>query len=387
VKTFAKEAAEVRDYLRMRIANIRMSLKNTRLEVISGFAGSAANKVVIGLITFYGGYQVIKGRMTLGSLTAIMMYIGQLIGLQGSFAGLFQNIAFGLVSCQRVEEILDKQAKIVEKEDAKGVVFKKGQIVFKNISFGYREKEPILSGISFDIEGGNCIALVGPSGCGKTTILNLILRMYEPWAGEIIIDGYNIKELKFNSLRGQIGIALQEPFLFDDTIENNLRYGKEGSSFEEIIEVAKICKIDDFVNELPNGYQTIIGENACKLSEGQKQKIAIARALIKKPKILILDEAMSSMDSASEEKILLKIKQIPEILTVIIVSHRLSAVMKADLTYFLKRPDAIIINKSQQLLEEDEEFYNLFAAQIKGDIKEKIFITSKYNQTQNNPPD
>jgi ABC-type bacteriocin/lantibiotic exporter with double-glycine peptidase domain len=111
------------------------------LEVISGFAGSAANKVVIGLITFYGGYQVIKGRMTLGSLTAIMMYIGQLIGLQGSFAGLFQNIAFGLVSCQRVEEILDKQAKIVEKEDAKGVVFKKGQIVFKNISFGYREKE------------------------------------------------------------------------------------------------------------------------------------------------------------------------------------------------------------------------------------------------------
>jgi ABC-type multidrug transport system fused ATPase/permease subunit len=387
VKTFAKEAAEVRDYLRMRIANIRMSLKNTRLEVISGFAGSAANKVVIGLITFYGGYQVIKGKMTLGSLSAIMMYIGQLIGLQSSFAGFFQNIAFGFVSCQRVEEILEERPKIVDKEDAKDVLFKKGRVVFRKVIFGYKEREPVISGINFDIEGGSRIAFVGPSGCGKTTILNLILRLYDPWSGDVIIDGYNIKDLKLSSLRWQIGMVLQEPFLFNDAIENNIRYGKPDAGEKEIIEVAKICGVDEFVSKLPDRYKTIIGENACKISEGEKQKIAIARALIKKPRILILDEAMSSMDSLSEEKILLKIKQIPEILTVIIVSHRLSAVMKADSTYFLKRPDAMIIDNPHQLLGEDEEFYNLFAAQIKGHIEEKTFITSKYNQTQNNPPD
>ncbi len=365
VKAFAKEATEVRDYLKRRIANIRMSMRNTRFEVVSAFAGSAVNKVVIGLISFYGGYQVIKGQMTLGSLMAIMMYIGQLIGLQNSFAGLFQNIAFGIISCQRVEELLDKQPKIVEKKDAKGVIFKKGGILFRDIRFGYKEREPVLSRINFNIDGGSHIALVGPSGCGKTTILNLILRLYEPWSGDIMIDGYNIKDLKFNSLRGQIRIVLQEPFLWNDTIENNIRYGKPYASEQEIIEVAKVCGVDDFVSELPNRYKTIIGENACKISEGQKQKISIARALIKRPMILILDEAMSSMDSASEKKILSNIKEMQRDSTSIIVSHRLSTIINTDLVYYLQRNDMVIIDTAKNLLKNNQNFANLFVGQSK----------------------
>ena len=374
VKAFGREAVEIRNYLRSQIAKVRISMRNIRLEVVSSFAGSAANKVVIGLITFYGGYQVIKGEMTLGSLTAIMLYIGQLIGLQSSFAEFFQNIALGLVSCQRVEEILEKKPRIIEKEDARSVIFKKGEIVFRNVSFGYKQGEPVLAGINFNIDGGSHIALIGPSGCGKTTILNLLLRLYDPWTGDIMIDGCNIKGLKFSSLRGQIGMALQEPFLWNDTIENNIRYGKPDAGKEEIIEVAKICGVDDFVSELPNEYKTIIGENACKISEGQKQRIAIARALLKKPKILILDEAFASMDSQSEDKIILRIRQLSEIPTVIVVSHRLSTVMACDLAYFFKKPDKIVINKPQQLLEKDEAFYNLFAAQLRRTAQEDAVL-------------
>ncbi len=363
VKAFGKEAYEVREHLRRRISNIRMRMRNVRLEVVSGFAGSAVNRIVIGLITFYGGYQVIKGQMTLGSLAAIMLYIGQLIGLQNSFAQFFQSIALGLVSCQRLEEILDEKVKMVEVKGARDVLFKKGKIVFRDVSFGYKQGESVLSGISFNIDGGSHIALVGSSGCGKTTILNLLLRLYEPWAGEIIIDGYDIRKLRFSSLKGQVGIALQEPFLWNDTIENNIRYGRPDASEQEVIEAAKICVVDEFVDKLPNRYKTLIGENACKISEGQKQKIAIARALIKRPKILILDEAMSSMDSRSEERIIARVRQIPEILTLIVVSHRLSTVMNADKVYFLHKPDQMLITSGKELLRNNRAFYHLFAAQ------------------------
>jgi ATP-binding cassette, subfamily B, bacterial len=363
VKAFAKEKYETRDYLKKKIMNIRINLKNARLGIVSDLAGSAVNKIAIGLITFFGGYQVIRGQMTLGSLTAIMLYIGQLISLESIFAMFFQDTALGLVSCRRIEKILDEKPKIFEIKQTHNAVFKNGEIVFRDVSLGYRQQEPILSNISFNIKGGSCIVLIGPSGCGKTTILNLILRLYEPWAGDILIDGYNIKNLPFSVLREQIGVALQEPFLFNDTIENNIRYGKPDASEQEIMECAKICGVDKFTTGLPGKYQFVTGESACRLSEGQKQKIAIARALIKKPKIFILDEAMSSMDLASEERIITGIKQIPEIHTIIAVSHRLSTVLRADKVYSLIKPDEIIIGKAEELFKKREDLRDLFAAQ------------------------
>ena len=364
IKAFGKEGATIRGYIGKLVDSIRLRMKNTRLEIVSGFAGSAATRIVIGLISFYGGYQVIKGRMSLGSLTAIMMYIGQLVGLQGSFAGFFQNIATGLISCERVEEILEQNPKVIETKGAKDIVLQRGGVSFKNVTFGYQDKIPVIKGISFDIDGGSYIALVGPSGCGKTTILNLILRLYEPLQGDIIIDGYNIKELNSMSFKNQIGIALQEPFLWNDTVENNIRYGRPDAGFDEIIEVSKICGVDDFVSKLQDGYKTIIGDNACKVSEGQKQKISIARALIRNPKILILDEAMSSMDSTSEEGIVRNIKKKGGEWTTIVVSHRLSTLMNAERVYFLKSPDEIVVGNAWELLESNKDFHSLFAGQI-----------------------
>lgn len=377
VKAFGKETQSMRHYLKMLLTNVRISMRNIKLEIASNFASQTINRAVIGFIALYGGYQVIKGDMSLGSLTAIMVYLGQLISLQGNFAYFFQTTTLGLVSCQRVASVLDEKPKVVESKEAKEIIFQKGEIIFKHISFGYNSHEPVLDKISFKIEAGTCIALAGRSGCGKTTILNLILRLYDPWEGDIIIDGNNIKDLKFDALKGQIGIALQEPLLLNDTIENNITYGISNTDIRDLIEVSKICGVDDFVEILPCGYQSIIGENACKLSEGQKQKIAIARALIKKPKILILDEAFASMDSRSEEKIISRIKKSREACTIIIVSHRLSTIMTTDKVLFLDKPDQVLVAGAKELLRNNKAFYDLFAAQAqdyppdKGDFRQE----------------
>ena len=363
VKAFGKETESIRHYLKLLIGNIRIRMKNIKLEIFSGFASSAVNRSIIGLIAFYGGYQVIKGEMSLGSLTAIMVYLSQLIGLQGQFAHFFQTSALGLVSCQRLNEVLDEKSKVVEIKQPKKVRFQSGRVVFRDVSFGYRYGEPILRKAAFDIEGGSHIAIVGPSGCGKSTLLNLLLRLYDPWSGDITIDRYRIKELSLNCLKGQVGMALQEPFLLNDTVKMNIAYGVDSVDEQEIIETARICGVDSFVDRLPDKYQTIAGENACKMSEGQKQKIAIARALIKKPNILILDEAFSSMDSASEEIIIKNIRQAEKKTTLIVVSHRLSTVLKADLVYFLNRFGGLTIGRGKELLEKDAAFSALFSGQ------------------------
>ena len=363
VKAFGKEKKEISNYLTALIANIKINLKNVRLEVISNFTGGSFNRVIIGLITLFGGYQVIRGRITAGTLTAIIIYLTQLIGLQGSIGLFFQRIAMGQVSCKRLDEVLEKEPEVGELSGGqKKIILKQPRIEFKGASFGYRPKEYILKDLNFCIEKG-FTALTGPSGCGKTTIVNLILRLYDPWQGQIFIDGYNIRDLKSSFLKEQIGVALQGPFLWNDTIENNIRYARENASKQEIIEAAGLTGLDEFVEDLPQGYQTLIGENACKLSEGQKQKIAIARALIKRPKILILDEAMSSMDSASEEKVLLNIKQSQKDLILIVVSHRLSTVRSADLVYFLLSADEMIIDRPESFLENNGQFIELFAGQ------------------------
>jgi len=328
------------------------------------------NKVVIGIIAFFGGYQVIKGTMTLGSLTAIMVYLSQIVHLHSSFAMFFQKIAMGLISCKRIDDIL-KQRPMVAKGGNK-VIFKGGEIIFRDVAFGYVDKEPILNNATLDIRSGSHISIAGRSGCGKTTLLNLLLKLYEPSSGEILIDGHNIEDLDSSSLRGQIGVALQEPFLWNDTIENNIRYGKDDSLLEEVLYVAKICDVDDFVKLLPEGYQAIIGESGSKVSEGQKQKIAIARALIKRPKILILDEAFSSMDSASEEKILSNIKDNYREMTLISVSHRLSTVMSADSVCFLMGPGEIISGFHEDLLQNSKEYHDLFKAQLREPTKEAL---------------
>jgi len=363
IKALGKETGTTRNYLKQLIRNIRIEADNIRLDIMSGLANQLTGKIVIGIVALYGLYQVITGEITLGTFTATTVYLVQLIGLGGQVAVFSQMIAVGLVSCQRLDEILECDDEIPERSDAKDVVFKRPGIVFRDVDFWYKPGRSILKGISFSIESGGNVALVGPSGCGKTTIVNLILRLYDPRNGAVYIDGNDIRDIKLRSLKMQIGVALQAPFLWDDTIAGNIRYGTSGAGKEEVEEAARIAGMDGYINNLGKGYETVIGEDACKLSEGQKQRISIARALIKRPKILILDEAMSSMDSASEEEILMRMKEFRKGMTVITVSHRLSTVLGTDMVYYLKNPAAMKIESAGSLLDNDQDFRALFSNQ------------------------
>jgi len=366
IKAFGKENYELRHYIKSLIEKIRFALGKTKLEISDSIANSLANRIILGLITFYGGYQLIKGQMTLGTLSAITIYLSQLSGLQGSFAQFFQQISLGLVSCGRLEAIWDVQHHaVIEDKNAREIIFSKGSIEFRNVTFGYRQDRGVLENLSFFIEGGSCIALVGPSGCGKTTLINLILRLYNLDAGQILIDGYDTRHIKSKSLYAQIGVVLQEPYLWNDTIQNNIKYGKEDANFKEVREAAEIACIDDFINTLPQGYNAVIGERASKISEGQKQRIAIARAVIKRPKILILDEALSSVDAHIEARIIDNIRASLKTTTIIIVSHRFSAIKRTDLIFFLNSPDKIDKGIHEELLKDNPKYQNYLSHQLK----------------------
>jgi len=372
VKAFGRERSEVRRYISSLIKNTRLGLENTKLQVTALFLGSLASRLALGSVIFFGGYQVIKGRLTLGSLSAITIYLTQLFGLQDSLAQLFQETSFGLISCQRLEKILESEPHHLEDKQSRQIRFCQGKIEFKEVSFGYLPERPVLKELSFSIIGGSCVGLAGPSGCGKTTIVNLILRLYGPEAGKILIDGHNIASVASQSLYHQIGAVLQEPFLWNDTVENNIRYGNENAGIQEIIQAAKAACIDSFVDSLPRGYASVIGENACKISEGQKQRIAIARAVIKQPKILILDEALSSVDAELESRIIDNLRDLLKESTIIVISHRLSTIKKMESICFFAGPNKVFSDTHDSLLEKNVQYRNYLAHQLEEENTLKI---------------
>ncbi|MFH0732133.1 MAG: ABC transporter ATP-binding protein [Candidatus Omnitrophota bacterium] len=325
--------------------------RNSRLLAISGLSNSLLNKTCSGIIVIYCGYQVISGNMTLGDVSAVMIYLMQFFALAIALARFSDSLAINSVSQNRLDEIFQAQPLIKDYPGAKDYSILRPSIEFKDLTFGYAEKKVILRGIGFYIEPCQKIALTGPSGCGKTTLLNLLLRLYEPWRGEIFIDGHELKDFRIGSLREQTGIALQEPFLWDSTVKDNILYGNENATIDELIEASKIAQAHDFILGLPQQYDTQIGEMACKISEGQKQRIAIARAVIKKPKILILDEAMASIDSETEGKIVENLKNNLKNSTIIVISHNSATLRKMDSVYFFKNPSEIIPCHDEKLQE------------------------------------
>ena len=365
IKAFGKERYEKRRYAERSIEKVRISFKNTRLEMNNMFANNLVSRAILGLVAFYGGYQLIKGRMTLGTLAAVTIYLRQLLGLQGAFAGFFQQLSLNSVSCERLDSVLEAQPELMEDKYARELIFPRGKIEFNNITFGYLEGKRVLDDLSLCIEGGSCIGLVGSSGYGKSTIVNLLLRLYNLNSGQILVDGHNIKDIKSASLYGQIGIVLQEPYLWNDTVENNIRYGKLNATFDEIKRAAEIACADKFIDNLPKKYDTVIGENACKISEGQKQRIAIARAIIKLPKILILDEALSSVDAQIEAEIIDNIRALLKNTTLIVVSHRLSAIKRMNCVFFLNSRKKIDIGRHEELARDNLEYQDYLSYQLK----------------------
>ena len=279
----------------------------------------------------YGGYLIAQGEMQTGDLAMYALYIGIFISPIQILVELVEMMQKGLSGFRRFLDVMETESEIKDADDAVELKYVKGHVRYDHVSFHYSDDEtPVLSDISIDIPAGRSIALVGPSGSGKTTICSLLPRFYDVTGGSITVDGKNIRGLTLKSLRSQIGMVQQDVYLFDGTIKDNIAYGKPGATDDEIIKAAKCASIHDFIMELPDGYDTYVGERGTRLSGGQKQRISIARVFLKNPPILILDEATSALDNESERWIQKSLEELSKNRTTITIAHRLSTIRDAD---------------------------------------------------------
>lgn len=359
IKAFGLESYQKRIYLKSWIKNIRWSIKSFRWAIISSLNSSFLSKAIYGAIALYGGWLIIKGRMTLGSYTAVMLYLKQLGGLLESLSHNFEYLVQETISFNKFFEVMNAQSKIKNAQEARVLQSIKGEIQFNNVWFGYNGKT-VIKRLSFKIPPCSWTGIAGPSGSGKTTLINLILRLYDPEDGRIYLDGLDLREISLSSLREKITIATQQPLLFDVSIKENISYGLRNIREEKIIEAAKIACVHDFISQLPQGYDTFIGEDAYRLSQGLKQRIAIARAILRNPDLLILDEATSSVDSFTEERIFKALRQRRQGLSTIIISHRLFSIKDAERIYFLREDGRLEEGIHSQFLSESAAYRDFF---------------------------
>lgn len=361
VKISGWESLQRHSYLKLLIENIRWQIKIFRWSVAGSLTASFLSKAISGIVALYGGWLIIEGRLSLGSYAAIMLYLSQLGTLLQSLAYEVELFTKDIVSFERFFEVMETSPRIKDLPGAKHLRFVKGQVQFKNVWFGYQREKPVFKELDFTIPSCSWIGIAGPSGCGKTTLINLFLRLYEPWRGEISLDGIDFQMIKIESLRKNIAVAPQQPILFDLSIKENIGYGLVNISEAKIIKAAEIAQVHDFISGLPKGYDTVIGEDACKLSGGLKQMIVIARAIIRDPSVLILDEAASSIDSFTEQKIFQALREKRQGLSTIIISHRLSAIKDADRIYFFRDGGQIEEGSHSQLLSSSTYYRDFFS--------------------------
>ena len=330
VKSFVRDKLEKERFS----AAIEDSFQTARKRVIiSSFFGPTIGFIAFSVslaLLWYGGRAVITGDISPGELIAFILYATIIAGPMGSFARLYARLQEGVGSGERIFEILDQQSEIREPEEPIIISEIQGRIDVKNLQFHYQPGQEVLKGLNFSVPQGKMTALVGPSGSGKSTLVKLLHRFYDPTGGEILIDDAPLTQLKLENYWEQIGIVPQETILFGGSIEDNILYAKPGASREEMISAAKTANAHDFIQSFPQNYKTIVGEKGIRLSAGQRQRIAIARVILKNPQILILDEATSALDNESELLIQEALDHLMQDRTSIVIAHRLSTIHKAD---------------------------------------------------------
>lgn len=316
------------------------------------------------VITYFGGKNVLSGSMTVGELTQFINYAAMMYGPLGWLAQLPRRIIRMTTAIDRIYDILDEEPDIVDAPQAEELAIW-GDVEFENVTFGYHSYEPVLSRVSFSVKKGEMIGLVGASGAGKSTMINLIMRLYDPDGGRILIDGRDLREITIRSLHDQIGVVLQETFLFSGTVFNNIRYARPNAGYEEVIRAAKLANAHDFICRMPDGYDTYVGEHGYNLSGGERQRIAIARAILTDPKILILDEATSNLDTESEFLIQTALERLTEGRTTFAIAHRLSTLRNADRIFVIDRQQIAEAGTHNELLRKKGIYYGLVTAQLK----------------------
>lgn len=362
IKSYGTEVKEIQKYSDCSLKAARSSVRAEIVWYLTIPFSELIMTVGNFLVLYFGGKLIIDGGLKLGELVQFTTYVSMLYDPIRRFIHIPKQLADAAVSASKVFEVLEDKNGLKESENPVELDIK-GDIEFKNVYFGYREYDPVLKDISVRINKGEMIGIVGHSGVGKSTMINLILRLYDVTGGSVLIDGTDIRELSQKSLRSQIGVVLQETFLFDGSVLENICYAKPSATFEEVIRAAKIANAHDFITKLPDGYNTRVGNKGYQLSGGERQRVAIARAILHDPKIIILDEATASLDTETEKQIQEALGRLIKGRTTIAIAHRLSTLSEADRLIVLDKGKLAEFDTHENLMRNKGVYYKLVMAQ------------------------
>jgi ATP-binding cassette, subfamily B, multidrug efflux pump len=365
VKAFNHEDKAIEEFEEV---NKRLTEVGLKAQIFSGFLMpimNAINNLGFAVVAVVGGILAVKGHITVGVIASFLSYSRQFVRPLNDLANIFNVLQSGVAGAERVFEVLDEQEEPEDVPHAVKLEHPQGHVVFENVSFGYRADVPILKEVSFTAEAGTSTALVGPTGAGKTTVVNLLTRFYDVTSGRILLDGRDIREYTRDSLRSSFGMVLQDTYLFSGTVKENIKYGNPDAADAEVEAAAKMANADVFIKRLPQQYDTLLSENGGNLSQGQRQLLAIARVILAKPSLLILDEATSSIDTRTELHIQDALLQVMKDRTSFIIAHRLNTIRDADTIMVVEQGRIAEKGSHDELIGEQGRYYEMFFNQFK----------------------
>jgi ABC-type multidrug transport system fused ATPase/permease subunit len=322
--------------------------------------------VAMCVVLWAGGAMVVRGTLTIGVIVAFLTYVGRFFAPIRDLSQIYTTLQAATAGGGRVLELLDTPPAVRDRPDAVALPSVHGRIELRDVCFHYDPQKEVLHGVNMTVEPGETVALVGPTGAGKTSIANLVARFYDASAGAVLIDGHDVRHVTSDSLHGQMGLVPQDPFLFSGTIADNIRFGQPDASWERLVAAARLANVDDFIRNLPEGYETRILEGGVNLSLGQRQLVCIARAILVDPRILIMDEATSSVDTATEALIQEALQRLLSGRTAIVIAHRLSTVRDADRIYVVDHGQIVEQGSHQDLLKQGGLYHDLYERQFIG---------------------
>ncbi|MGC9346819.1 MAG: ABC transporter ATP-binding protein [Anaerolineae bacterium] len=368
VKAYSREQDVIGDF---KGVNQKLRTASTRAQIFAGTLPPLTNLVNntgLTIVAGVGGWMAVQGVATVGDIASFVQYARRFGWPLNGIASLYNSIQSAIAGAERVFAIIDEVPEVADKEGAQALDNVEGDVVFEDVCFAYEPGVPVLKNVNLHAEAGQTIALVGPTGAGKTTIVNLLTRFYDIGRGRILVDGIDIRDLQVHDLRRKLGIVLQDTYLFADTVMENIRYGRLDATDDEVIEAAKIANADQFIRRLPHGYATLLSERGSNLSQGQRQLLSIARAILADPSILILDEATSSIDTRTEKVIQEAMLRLMEGRTSFVIAHRLSTIREADKIVVINEGEIIERGTHEELLERRGFYHDLYLAQFKGHL-------------------